>query len=157
MGALLAGQLEDARQALDAYREVLASEYDVEAAAAVRKLGDENEDLRLEAAEVLEPVLRKAEKWADLVDALELRLRAQTGALRPREDAPHDRGDGRVPPRRRRQARSTRSSARLLEEPQEVKLHEDAERLSERLGAAGLVAIRGRAGGAGGETCSTRR
>ncbi len=136
IGALLASQLEDPRQALEAYREVLVSEYDGDAVAAVRALGERNEDLRLEAAEVLEPVLRRAEKWSELASTLELRLRAQSDpAERARtlsalaETAETRLGDG---------DRALDAILRaLLEEPHDVALHENAERLAERLGTTG--------------------
>jgi tetratricopeptide (TPR) repeat protein len=136
IGALLASQLEDPRQALESYREVLASDFDSDAVAAVRTLGEKNEDLRLEAAEVLEPVLRKAEKWADLANVFELRLQAQTEpserakTLRALAETTESRlGDG-----ERAQGAILRA---LLEEPHDPGLHSDAERLSERLGTAG--------------------
>ena len=129
VGALLAGQLDDPRAALDAYREVVAAEWDADAASAIRAIGEKVEDLRLEAADALEPVLRKAERWSDLVGALEMRLRAQT--------EPTDR------------ARTLRAVAEtcetklgnpnramdaivraLVDEPSAVDLHESAERLA---------------------------
>ena len=136
IGALLASQLEDPRQALEAYREVLTTDYDVDAVAAVRALGERSEDLRLEAADVLEPVLRKAEKWGDLANTLELRLRAQTDpGERARtlatlaETAETRLGDG---------ERALEAILRaLLEEPHDPVLHEKAERLADRLGVAG--------------------
>jgi tetratricopeptide (TPR) repeat protein len=47
------------------------------AVAAVRAIGEAHEELRLDVAEILEPVLRAAGQSAALVDLLELRLRAQ--------------------------------------------------------------------------------
>ncbi|MGH7329000.1 MAG: tetratricopeptide repeat protein, partial [Polyangiaceae bacterium] len=78
IGALLAKELDDPRQALDAYREVLKSAFDAEAAAAVREIGEAREDMRLEVVEALEPVLRAADRHEDLVDLLDMRLRVQT-------------------------------------------------------------------------------
>ncbi|MGO9708401.1 MAG: hypothetical protein ACLQBL_06045 [Polyangiaceae bacterium] len=138
IGALLAGQLEDPRQALEAYRDVLASEYDADAAAAVRTLGEHTEDLRLDAAGVLEPVLRKAEKWADLASVLELRLRAQT---EPGERAKTLRALAETAESRLGDADKALDAIlrALLEEPHETTLHEDAERLAERLGNTGWL------------------
>jgi len=78
IGRLLATELDDHAKALEAFREVLAIGYDDEAALAVREVGESRDELRLEAAEILEPVLRASGKYAALADALELRLRAQT-------------------------------------------------------------------------------
>ena len=78
MGALLATELEDPQKALDAYREVLEAGFDEDVIAAVRAIGEGREELRAEAADVLEPVLRTAGKQDALADALEMRLRAQT-------------------------------------------------------------------------------
>ncbi|HEY2517610.1 MAG TPA: tetratricopeptide repeat protein [Polyangiaceae bacterium] len=136
IGALLAGQLDDPAQALVAYRDVLSHEYDADAAAALRKLGEDREELRLEAADALEPVLRSAERWSDLAAVLELRLRAQT---EPAERARTLRALGEVA--ESRLGDGDRALAAILravdEEPQDAKLHEDAERLAERLGEAG--------------------
>jgi len=81
-GALLAKELEDPNAALEAYREVLASESggDAETIAAVREIGETREELRAEAADILEPVLRASGGDEALADVLEMRLRAQTEA-----------------------------------------------------------------------------
>ncbi len=78
IGKLLAAELDDHAKALEAFREVLAVGYDEEAAIAAREIGESRDELRLEAADVLEPVLRAAGKFEALADTLELRLRAQT-------------------------------------------------------------------------------
>ncbi len=65
-------------KALEAYREVLEGGVDDEVIAAVRDIGETREELRIEAADVLEPVLRAAGKQRPLADVLEMRLRAQT-------------------------------------------------------------------------------
>ncbi|MEO8799338.1 MAG: tetratricopeptide repeat protein, partial [Polyangiaceae bacterium] len=78
IGSLLAKELDDPRSALDAYREVLSSGFDADAATAVRQLGEQREDLRLEIVETLEPVLREAGRNADLVELLEMRFKSQT-------------------------------------------------------------------------------
>src|SRR5690606_8707445 len=81
IGELLANELDDHQKALGAFREVLAAGYDEEAARAVRQIGERRDELRREAAEVLEPVLAGAGKHEELADALEMRLRAETDPL----------------------------------------------------------------------------
>jgi tetratricopeptide (TPR) repeat protein len=78
IGTLLATELDDHAKALEAFREVLAGGYDEEAAKAVRQIGESRDELRHEAAEVLEPVLSAAGKHEELRGALEMRLRAET-------------------------------------------------------------------------------
>lgn len=78
MGSLLAAELDDLPRALETYRDVLADGYDEATAAAVRKIGEDREELRRDAADILEPVLRAAGRGEELVDALEMKLRAQT-------------------------------------------------------------------------------
>src|SRR5206468_4203029 len=78
IGALLAGELDDHQNALDAYRQVLEGGFDEEAAKAIRDIGESRDELRAEASDALEPVLRTAARHADLADVLEMRLRAQT-------------------------------------------------------------------------------
>ncbi|WP_146653024.1 tetratricopeptide repeat protein [Labilithrix luteola] len=84
IGKLLAAELDDHKKALEAYQEVLAFGYDEEAAKAIRDIGDARDELRAEAADVLEPILRSGSEGDDLkarnellVSVLELRLRAQ--------------------------------------------------------------------------------
>jgi tetratricopeptide (TPR) repeat protein len=79
IGSLYAHELEDAPQALAAYREVLqGGVFDEDAAAAIRELGETRDELRAEAADALEPVLRTAGKHAELASVLEMRLRAES-------------------------------------------------------------------------------
>ncbi|HVY46847.1 MAG TPA: tetratricopeptide repeat protein, partial [Minicystis sp.] len=79
IGDLYASQLDAPSDALDQYRMVLeedaAHDHAIEA---VRGIGEAREELRLDAAQILEPVLRAAKRWQDLVAILELRLKAQT-------------------------------------------------------------------------------
>jgi tetratricopeptide (TPR) repeat protein len=77
IGALLGGKIDDAEAALEAYREVLAGGFHEGVAEQVRALGEAREEIRLAAAEMLEPVLRAAGRGEDLAAVLELRLRAQ--------------------------------------------------------------------------------
>ncbi|MBX3224301.1 MAG: hypothetical protein KF795_27550 [Labilithrix sp.] len=81
IGRLLATELDDHGKALEAYREVLAAGYDEDAARAVRQIGETRDELRREAAGVLEPVLAGAGKHEELADALEMRLRAESEPL----------------------------------------------------------------------------
>ena len=136
IGALLGGQLEDPQGALAAYREVLAGDFDADSAAAIRKIGEEREDLRLEAADALEPVLRTASLWGELAETLEMRLRAQA---EPAERARTLRALAETHESRLANAdRALDAILRALaEEPHDTKLHDDAERLAGRIGEAG--------------------
>lgn len=79
MGAILSHELASHAEAVDAYRQVLEeAPGDAEAIAAVRALGAEHEELRETAASVLVPVLRAAERPAELVEVLEMRLTVET-------------------------------------------------------------------------------
>ena len=136
IAALHAVELQDPLASLEAYREVLDAGFDAEAAAAVRALGEAHDELRSDAADALEPVLRQAGRFEDLAGILELRLRAQS--------EPSDR------------ARTLRSLAEvaeaslsdvgraesallraLAEEPQDPTLHAEIERLAARSGPEG--------------------
>jgi tetratricopeptide (TPR) repeat protein len=136
VGALLAGELDDPQQSLDAYREVIASEYDADAASAIRAIGEAREELRADAASALEPVLRGASRWSELADVLEMRLRAQTepndraGTLRSIAEVAESRlGDAR---------RALGALLRALaEEPHDARLHDEIERLAGQLGGSG--------------------
>jgi len=136
IGDLLSGDLEDARQALEAYREVLDAGPDEPVIAAIRKIGEANEDLRTEAADALEPVLRGAGRHADLLDVCEMRLRAQTDpherarTLRAiAEVAERDLGD-------KTKAESALLRA-LVEQPDDQSLHAEVERLAVEVGVEG--------------------
>ncbi len=78
IGHLLVVELDDAAGALASFRQVLASGFDEEAFTAIRQIGESRDELRGEAADALEPVLRAASRWADVAAVLELRLRAQS-------------------------------------------------------------------------------
>jgi tetratricopeptide (TPR) repeat protein len=81
IGDLYAGQLENPEDALEQYRLVLQDEpQDDHAIGAVRKIGEARDNLRLEAADILEPVLRAGKRHEELVAILELRLKAQSEA-----------------------------------------------------------------------------
>lgn len=136
IGRVLASELDDHEAALDAYREVLAFGYDEETARAVRQIGETRDEVRREAAGILEPALEAAGKRDELVDVLEMRLRAEV--------EPGDR------------ARTLRAIAELAEEglgdrpraleallralgeqPYDAELHERIERLAAVVGRDG--------------------
>ncbi|MCL2448302.1 MAG: tetratricopeptide repeat protein [Polyangiaceae bacterium] len=136
IAALYALELQDPQAALEAYRDVLSGGFDEESAAAIRSIGEARDELRADAADALEPVLLAEGRYAEVASILELRLGAQT--------APEDRAqtlraiavvvesslgdpDG---------AQSALIRA-LAEEPQDASLHEQIERLAERVGTAG--------------------
>jgi len=79
IGDLYAAQLQSPSDAIEHYRLVLDEDLTNDhAIQAVRAIGEAREELRLDAAGVLEPVLRGAGRHEELAAALELRLRAQT-------------------------------------------------------------------------------
>jgi tetratricopeptide (TPR) repeat protein len=136
VAALHAVELQDAPAALDTYREVLASGFDEEAAAAIRSIGESHDELRGDAADALEPVLRAAGKHADLASVLELRLRAQTEpADRTRTlRALAEVAESALDDVERAQSALIRA---LAEEPQDAAVHSEIERLAGRAGADG--------------------
>ncbi len=136
IASLYAVEVSDAQAALEAYRDVLDSGFDEEAVGAIRAIGETRDDLRSDAADALEPVLRAAGRHADVVAVLELRLRGQSDAeqraatLRSVADvAELSLGDT-----ERAQAALIRA---LAEEPGDGGLHERLERLAEGLGRLG--------------------
>jgi len=150
IAALYGVQLQDAQAALETYRGVLDAGFDEESVAAIRSIGESRDELRGDAADALEPVLRSAGRFTDLAAVLELRLRVQT---EPAERARTLRTLGEV-------AESslgdlTRAQDALIralaEEPQDPSLHEGVERLADRLGTEGwsryAAALEERAGG----------
>ncbi len=136
IGDLLSGELEDARQALEAYREVLDAGPDESVITAIRKIGEGHEDLRTEAADALEPVLRGAARHADLLEVCEMRLRAQTD---PRERARTLRAIAEVAERDLADKPKAESALlrALTEEPDEQSLHAEVERLAAEVGLEG--------------------
>jgi tetratricopeptide (TPR) repeat protein len=136
IGKLLAGELEDHAKALEAFREVLGNGYDEEAATAVREIGESRDELRREAADILEPALRAASKFDALADALEMRLRAQTD---PVERAATLQSiallsETSLSDLARAEAALLRA---LAEQPQDAALHSDIERIAALLGKPG--------------------
>jgi tetratricopeptide (TPR) repeat protein len=136
IGNLLANELDDPRQALDAYREVFDGGQDDEVIHAIRRIGATHDDLRAEAADALEPVLRAIGRHADLADVYEMRLGAQS--------EPHERGRtlraiaeivetelGDAP-------RAEEALLRALgEEPEDAALHVEIERVAGVVGREG--------------------
>ncbi len=136
IAALYAVELQDAQSALEAYRGVLDAGFDEESVAAIRSIGESRDELRGDAADALEPVLRAAGKHQELASTLELRLRAQIEAAdRARtlrslaEVAENSLGD-------LDRAESALIRA-LAEEPQSASLHTEIERLADRIGSEG--------------------
>jgi tetratricopeptide (TPR) repeat protein len=79
IGNILANKLSNYEDALEAQRLALEDvPTDSESVAAVRALGESHEDLRLTVAEILVPVLRRTERWEELVSILEMRLSVET-------------------------------------------------------------------------------
>jgi golgin subfamily B member 1 len=136
VAALHAVEMQDPQSALDAYREVLEAGFDAEAAAAVQGIGETHEELRLDAAEVLEPVLRAAGRHAERAAVLELRLRAQT---EPADRARTLRALAEVAETSLDDVERAESALlrALAEEPQDATLHADIERLAGKLGSQG--------------------
>ena len=136
IAALYAIELQDPQEALAAYREVLASGFDAEAYAAIEGIGEKHDELRADAADALEPVLRAAGKYEELATVLELRLRGQT---EPGSRAQTLRMLAEVAENSLRD--STRAQSALLralaEEPHDTSLHGHIERLADRAGVEG--------------------
>jgi tetratricopeptide (TPR) repeat protein len=136
VAALYAVELQDPQAALEAYRGVLDAGFDDEAAAAIRGIGESHDELRADAADALEPVLRAAGRHAELAAVLELRLRGQTEAadrartLRALAEVSETALDDVD------RAQSVLLRA-LAEEPQDPSIHADVERLATRTGDAG--------------------
>jgi tetratricopeptide (TPR) repeat protein len=134
MSDLYAGALDSPAEALETSRLILEeAPADDHAIRQGLALGEANENLRLDAADVLEPVLRAAGRHEDLVTVLELRLRAQVEpADRARTlrtiasvyDADLDRPKDAV----------TVLLRALEDAPDDAFLHQEIERLAERAG-----------------------
>lgn len=130
IGEILASRLESYPEAVEAYREVLdEAPGDDVAIAAVRRLAQEHEELRENVAAILVPVLRGAERHADLVDVLELRLTTETDASQRCETLRTI-----AETEESRLSRPSAALAALLralgERPDLADLHADAERLA---------------------------
>ncbi|MFO0660378.1 MAG: tetratricopeptide repeat protein [Polyangiaceae bacterium] len=140
IGDLFREKLNDPAEALEAYRLVLdIAATDEASIVAVRGLGESQEDLRLTAADVLEPVLRAASRWTDLVGALELRLRAQS---EPSERARTLRSVAEVEESRlSRPLEAEKAVVRALADtPEDADLHSEIVRLAASCEGFGLYA-----------------
>ncbi|MGA7119271.1 MAG: tetratricopeptide repeat protein [Polyangiaceae bacterium] len=129
-------ELRDPQAALETYREVLSGGFDAESVTAIEGIGETHDELRVDAADALEPVLRAAGKYAELTSVLELRLRSQT--------EPADRGHTlrtMADVLERSLADYDRAQTALLralaEEPHDASLHGHIERLAEHSGTEG--------------------
>ncbi len=137
IGHLLKKELEDPENALAAYKEVLATGYDAQAAAEVKDIGETRDELRGNAARILLPVLEAEKSWVAYADALEMLVRAQTEAderaatLRQLAQVT-EKELGDVP---RAEAALLRA---LSEIPHDEGLHADIERVAELSGKEGF-------------------
>jgi tetratricopeptide (TPR) repeat protein len=132
IGDLYASELSAPADAIAEYRLVLDDDAsNAHAIDAVRKLGETHDELRLDAADVLEPVLRAAGRYEDLVAALELRLRAQSDAM---ERAKTLRTIATVHDEQLKRPEGAEDALlRALEDtPDDASLHEEIERVVER-------------------------
>jgi tetratricopeptide (TPR) repeat protein len=136
IGDLLAGELDDPRQALEAYREVLDSGVDDGVIQAIRQIGETRDELRADAADALEPVLRAVGRHGDLADVYEMRLRAQTD---PHERARTLRAIAEVVENEMHDAGRAEDALlrALAEEPEEPTLHAEIERIAQQAGERG--------------------
>ncbi|WP_044241675.1 tetratricopeptide repeat protein [Chondromyces apiculatus] len=132
IGDLYAKELQSPSDAIEQYQLVLGEDPSSDhAIKAVRAIGEAQDELRLDAANVLEPVLRNAGRYEELAAALELRLRAQT---EPTDRATTLRAIALVQDEQlKRPLEAEAALLRALEDtPEDVTLHEDIERIAER-------------------------
>ena len=131
IGKLLAKELAEPSDALEAFRMVLdEAPEDGASIEAVREIGERFEELRLDAADILEPVLRSTGKHDTLVGVLEMRLHAQH---EPQDRAQTLRAVADVlDTSLTDQSKAVDALIRALAEtPEDTGLHEDIERLAE--------------------------
>jgi tetratricopeptide (TPR) repeat protein len=134
IGDLFGAQLESPSDALEQYRFVFEdAPADDHAIKAVWAIGEAREELRLDAANILEPVLRSAGRFEELASALELRLRAQT---EPEDRARTLRAIAMVQDEELKNPEKAETALlRALEDtPSDASLHAEIERLCERSG-----------------------
>jgi tetratricopeptide (TPR) repeat protein len=132
IGDLHATKLDSPSDALEQYRLVLdEAPVDDHAIAAVRAIAEMREELRLDAADVLEPVLRAANRHDELTSILELRLKAQTDPsdrARTLRTIASIEDEGRARP-----VAALAALLRALEDtPDDASLHDDIEKLAAR-------------------------
>ncbi len=131
IGDLHIEQFDNTIDALEQYRLVLDETNDDDhAITAVHLIGMEHEDLRLDVAALLEPVLSAAGRFDQLVEVMELRLQAQ---IDPGERADTLGGMALIHEEQRDEPEAARDCLlrALKETPAEAALHDDIVRLSE--------------------------
>ncbi len=136
VGGLLAKELDDPGQALTAYADVLAMGFDAESVAAIRAIGEAREELRHEAAETVVPILLAEAKFADLVEVLELRLRAETEPFDRAKTLRHiaELSEQRLGSAEKAEDALLRS---IADEPADAATHLEVERLAKEVGKSG--------------------
>jgi len=134
IGDLSSSQYDDSIGALEQYRLVLDEVTDnAHALAATRKIGDEHEELRLEVAALLEPVLTELERHRELVEVMDMRFKAQQD---PAERSQTLSSMSMLLEEQLDDAPGARDAilGALAETPEQASLHEDAARLCELTG-----------------------
>lgn len=145
IGKLLTAELDEHEKAIVAFQEVLAFGWDDEAARAIQSIGDSHDELRGQAADILEPLLtaRTSQGIGDvkgeselLVQVLGMRLRSESegparAALRKRMADIAERALGDLA-----LAESTLLAA-LADDPTDEALHQSAARLAALSGKEG--------------------
>jgi tetratricopeptide (TPR) repeat protein len=127
---ILADKMGEFDEALDSYRIVLEDDPTNDVAiAAAQKIGRDHAELREQAAAVLVPALRSQERHKDLVDALEMRLTAESDPAQRAETLRHIASvlEVRLHEPGQAQAALLRS---LTEQPDSLDLHAEIERLA---------------------------
>ena len=140
IGDLFAKELESPSDALSQYRLVLDDDAGNDhAIAAARAIGDAREELRLDTADILEPVLRAGARHEELVAILELRLKAQTD---PSDRATTLRAIAAVEDEGRKRPEAAEAALlRAIEDtPDDTSLHEDIEKMCARSAGWGRYA-----------------
>jgi len=136
VAGLLAKELDDSAQALTAYSDVLAMGFDDESIAAIRTIGEAREELRHEAAESITGLLLGEGKFADLVEVLELRLRAETEPFDRAKTLRQIAGycEEKLGSAEKAEGALLRA---IAEEPAHTDTHSEVERLAKLVGKAG--------------------
>jgi tetratricopeptide (TPR) repeat protein len=127
---ILADKMGEFDEALDSYRIVLEDDPTNDVAiSAAQKIGHDHAELREQAAAVLVPALRSQERHKDLVDALEMRLTAESDPAQRAETLRHIASvhEVRLHDPAQAQAALLRS---LTEQPDSLELHAEIERLA---------------------------
>lgn len=140
VGDLLATELDEPREAIEIYREVLDERPDDSVIEALFSIGESREDLRQDAVEALEGPLEQTERWPDLIRSFELRLRSEidapgrVDALRAIASVSRDRLDDRK--------QELEALLRAIREmPEDVTLLDDAETSARAVGRDGIAQL----------------